>query len=118
MNKQILPPDDFPSNEPTPMDWLLRRELEHWTCKRFYEACDRITRALLSSCEWHITTNASLLTLIIACPDVETYWYIVSNMSQLGNRLKRFANKAKIRVFPPPGNGTPFEMRVDEISAY
>ncbi|CCH65699.1 hypothetical protein RINTHM_12390 [Richelia intracellularis HM01] len=42
----------------------------------------------------------------------------MGDISQLGSRLKKFANYSKIRVCPPPDNGTPFEIRVNEISLY
>ncbi len=117
MNKPSLPPDDLPPVAATQLDRILRRQLEESTGKCFYQVCDRITQALLSTCEWYITTNSSALMLFIACPDVVTYWNIVSNIAQLGGRLERFASSAKIRVYPPVGKGTPFEIGVDEISA-
>lgn len=118
MDKPSLPPDDLPPAKAGGLDRLLRRQLEESTSKRFYEACDRITQLLLSSCEWYITTNASALTLVINCPDVATNWYILSNIVAIGSRLEQFSSSAKIRVCPPIGKGTPFEIRVDEISVY
>lgn len=118
MNKPSLPPDDLPSAQMTQMDSLLRQKLEESTGKRFYEACDRITQALLSNCEWYVTTNANGLTLVVVCPTIETYWHIVSNIKQLGNRLERFASIAKVRICPPVDKGKPFEIGVDEISDY
>lgn len=119
MNKAFLPPDDLPAANQTQADKLLRWELEQSTGKCFYEACDRITQALLSNCQWYLTTNASTLMLVIDCPDIVSYWHIVSNIPQLGNRLERFSSaNAKIRVYPPMGKGTPFEISVNEISAY
>jgi hypothetical protein len=117
-SKPFLPPDDMPPVEGSEFDGILRRELEQSTTRCFYEACDRITQTLLSMCQWHMTTNFGPLMLIIQCPDMPTFWNIMSDISQLGNRLKRFANRAKIRVCPPPDNGAPFEIRVDEISLY
>ncbi len=116
MNKPSLPPDDLPPAQTTQLDGILRRQLEVSTGKCFDEACDRITQALLSSCEWYVTTNASELTLVIACPNVETYWHIVSDIAQIGHKLEQFASSAKIRVYPPMGKGKPFEIGVDEIS--
>ena len=118
MHKPFLPPDDMPPSETTQADGVLRRELEQSTSRCFYEACDRITQVLLSMCQWHITTNYGPPILIIECPDMPTYWNIISDISQLGNRLQRLANRAKIRVCPPPDNGAPFEIRVNEISMY
>lgn len=118
MNKYSLPPDDLPPDRTTQLDGILRRQLEESAGRHFYEACDRITQTLLSSCEWYVTTSTSALTLVIACPDLETYWYIVSDIEQIGSRLERSIGSAKIRVYPPVGTGTPFEIRVDEISNY
>ncbi|MFN6519576.1 MAG: hypothetical protein RMY29_034490 [Nostoc sp. CreGUA01] len=114
----LLPPDDLPPTEVTREDGMLQMELEQSTGRCFFLACDRITRVLLSNCQWYLTTNADILTLIIDCPDIVSYWHIVSNIPQLGNRLERFSTNAKIRVYPPFGKGMPFEIGVNEISAY
>ncbi|MDB9539176.1 hypothetical protein NWP22_03165 [Anabaenopsis tanganyikae CS-531] len=113
-----LPPDDLPPTEVTKQDGMLHLELERSTGICFFQACDRITQVLLSKCQWYLTKNSTTLTLIIDCPDIVSYWHIVSNIPQLGNRLERFTSDAKIRVYPPFGKGTPFEIRVNEISAY
>ncbi|MDB9445400.1 hypothetical protein [Anabaena sp. CS-542/02] len=113
-----LPPDDLPPSEVTKQDGMLHLELERSTGICFFQACDRITQVLLSKCQWYLTKNSTTLTLIIDCPDIVSYWHIVSNIPQLGNRLERFTSDAKIRVYPPFGKGTPFEIRVNEISAY
>lgn len=113
-----LPPDDLPPSEVTKQDGMLHLELERSTGICFFQACDRITQVLLSKCQWYLTKNSTTLTLIIDCPDIVSYWHIVSNIPQLGNRLERFTSDAKIRVYPPFGKGNPFEIRVNEISAY
>ncbi len=113
----LLPPDDLPPVEVTKQDGMLHMELERSIGRCFYQACDRITQVLLSNCQWYLTKNATLM-LIIDCPDIVSYWHIVSNIPQLGNRLARFANDAKIRVYPPFGKGMPFEIGINEISAY
>lgn len=113
-----LPPDDLPPTEVTKQDGMLHLELERSTGICFFQACDRITQVLLSKCQWYLTKNSTTLTLIIDCPDIVSYWHIVSNIPQLGNRLERFTSDAKIRVYPPFGKGTPVEIRVNEISAY
>jgi hypothetical protein len=114
----LLPPDDLPPAEVTKLDGMLHLEFEQSTGRCFYQACDRITQALLAHCQWYLTTNATTLMLIIDCPDIVSYWHIVSNIPQLGNRLERFTSNAKIRVYPPFGKGMPFEIGVNEISAY
>ncbi|AFY30662.1 hypothetical protein [Calothrix sp. PCC 7507] len=114
----LLPPDDLPPAEVTKLDGMLHLEFEQSTGRCFYQSCDRITQALLAHCQWYLTSNATALMLIIDCPDIVSYWHIVSNIPQLGNRLERFTSNAKIRVYPPFGKGMPFEIGVNEISAY
>lgn len=118
MNQPSLSPDDLPPSQPTRLDRILRRQLEDSTGKRFYTGCDRNLQALLSNCEWYITTNATALTLVIACPDRITNWRVLNHLVQLGSQLEQFSSRAKIRICPPMGMGTPLEMRVDEISVY
>lgn len=118
MNKPALPPEDWPPVETTKIDRILRRQLEESATQHFYEACDRATQALLSRCEWYITTQASALTLVIACPDKETNWQVLNNIVPLGSQLEQIAKSAKIRVCSPTGMGSPYEIRVDEISVY
>ncbi|HYW20392.1 MAG TPA: hypothetical protein VE956_13995 [Nodularia sp. (in: cyanobacteria)] len=113
-----LHPDDLPPTEVTKQDRMLHLDLEQSTGRCFFKACDRITQVLLSNCQWYLTKNSTTLMLIIDCPDLLSYWHIVSNIPQLGNRLERFTSNAKIRVYPPFGKGPPFEISVNEISAY
>ncbi|MCG6135367.1 MAG: hypothetical protein MET45_11990 [Nostoc sp. LLA-1] len=114
----LLPPDDLPPTQMTKQDGMLHLELERSTGRCFFQACDRITQVLLSNCQWYLTKNGTILMLIVDCPDLVSYWHIVSNIPQLGNRLERFTHNAKIRVYPPFGKGAPFEISVNEISAY
>ncbi|HBB30353.1 MAG TPA: hypothetical protein DDZ80_32930 [Cyanobacteria bacterium UBA8803] len=118
MKKPFLPPDDLPPAQPTGVDGRLRQQLDEATGTLFYEACDPDTKALLSSCEWYITTHARALTLAIACPDRETNWRVLHHVVPLATLLEQFSSTAKIRVYPPVGLGTPFEIRVDERSVY
>ncbi|HLO83703.1 MAG TPA: hypothetical protein VK203_01640 [Nostocaceae cyanobacterium] len=114
----LLPPDDLPPTEVTKQDGMLHLELDQSIGRCFYQACDRITQVLLSNCQWYITTNGTTLMLNIDCFDLVSYWHTVSNIPQLGNRLERFTSNAKICVYPPFGRGKPFEISVNEISAY
>jgi hypothetical protein len=114
----LLPPDDLPPIEVTKQDGMLHLELEQSVGRCFYQACDRITQVLLSNCQWYLTTSNTTLTLVIDSPDIISYWHIVSNIPQLGNRLERFTSNGKIRVYPPFGKGMPVEISVNEISAY
>ena len=118
MNKTFFHADDLPPKEVTKGDKMLLLELERSTGKCFYDACDAITQALLSNCFWYLTIDAEYLTLVIHTPDIVTYWHIVSNIVQLGVKLEPLASSAKIRVNPPPGKATPFEIGVDEVSAF
>ncbi|MDX2099445.1 MAG: hypothetical protein SFW36_16825, partial [Leptolyngbyaceae cyanobacterium bins.59] len=86
--------------------------------RRFYEACDGVTQSLLTRCEWHMTTQSRALTLIIHCPDAGFVWRVLNNLIPLGTQLERFSERARIRITPPIGTGSPFEMRVDELSIY
>jgi hypothetical protein len=114
----LLPDDDLPPIQVSKQDGMLHLELEQSIGRCYYQVCDRITQVLLSNCQWYLTTNTSTLMLIIDCPDIVSYWHIVSNIPQLGNRLERFTSNAKIRVYPPFGKGKPFEISINEISAY
>ena len=111
-------PDDLPPAEFGQVDQSLQRQLEESVSKHFYEACDGVTQGLLLRCEWHITTSANALTLVILCPDMMTNWRVLNNVVPLGKSLEQFISSAKIQVCPPVGMGTPFEIRVDEISVY
>ncbi|NMG06816.1 hypothetical protein [Brasilonema sp. UFV-L1] len=116
MNKSSLPPDDLPPVRATLLDEIFYRQLEEATCQRFYQVCGPITRVLLSNCHWYFKTNAGLLTLVIICYDIESYWHLANAIPHLVKRLKQFSNNAKIHICPPPDKGKPWEMEVDEIS--
>ncbi|MCJ8280768.1 MAG: hypothetical protein MJK14_12975, partial [Rivularia sp. ALOHA_DT_140] len=88
MNKSFLHADDLPPTEVTQGDRMLLLELERTTGKCFYDSCDAITQALISSCFWYLTIDAEYLTLVIHTPDIVTYWHIVSNIVQLGMKLE------------------------------
>lgn len=116
MHPTFLPPDDLPPTAPTELDKALCRQLEDSIAKRFYEACDGVTQALLCQCRWQMTTKASALTLIVECPDAAAHWRVLNNLIPLANQLARFSMNAKIRICPPPELGTTFELQVDEIA--
>jgi hypothetical protein len=118
MNHPPLPSDDLPSFDASSIDNALRRQLEESIGKHFYQSCDGVTQGLLTSCEWYFTITTSALTLVIVCPDLATNWRVLHNIVPIGKQLERFADTAKIRVCPPVGSGTPFEIRVNEISIY
>jgi hypothetical protein len=118
MNKYSPTPDDMPPEKVSQFDRMMHVELERSIARCVYEECDQITQALLSNCQWYVTYQASTLKLIVDCPDVVSYWHIVSNIPQIGSRIERFSKDAKIRVYPPTGKGMPFEISISEISAY
>lgn len=117
MNNTLALPDDC-ANADARSDKMLCQQLEEYAGIYFYESCDRYTQSLLSSCEWHITTNSSALTLVITCPDSMVNWRVLKNIGQIGRWLEQLTSSAKIRVCPPIGMGTPSEIRVDELSVY
>ncbi|AFZ02837.1 hypothetical protein Cal6303_3920 [Calothrix sp. PCC 6303] len=118
MKKSTLPPDDMPPAKITQQDRIIQVELERSIGRCVLESCDQITQALLTNCQWYITTNASTVKIVIDCPDIISYWHIVSNIPQIGKQLEKFSGDAKIRVYPPTGKGMPFEISVNEITAY
>ncbi|HLP89033.1 MAG TPA: hypothetical protein VK184_10635 [Nostocaceae cyanobacterium] len=110
--------DDFHPLQPTSADIILRQQLEHSISRFFWERCDRIIQNLLSNCRWYVTNSASVLTLVIECPDQVTNWRILQQIVPMGSILYEIVSSAKIRVCPPENQGVPFEMRVDEIPVY
>lgn len=116
MGPTFLPPEDLPPVSITAFDQKLCRQLEESLAKRFYEACDGVVQGLLCQCNWHITTKASALTLVIACSDAAANWRVLHNLVLLANQLARFSAHAKIRICPPPEMGAPFELWIDEIT--
>lgn len=116
MNPTFLPPEDLPPTAPTALDEKLRQQLEASIAKRFYEACDGVTQALLCQCKWQITTQAIALTLAMDASNAAVHWRILHNLIPLANQLARFSPNAKIRISPPPELGKPFELQVNEIA--
>ena len=110
--------DDKHPIQPTSADIMLRQQLEHSISKYFYEGCDRIIHNLLSNCRWYATTHASILTLVIECPDQVTNWQILQQIVPMANVLSGIVSSAKIRICPPDHQTVPFEMRVDELPIY
>jgi len=118
MNKNSLPEDDSHPKQLTFLDLILMQQLENSIAKLFYAACDSSIQTLLSNCKWYITTYARAMTLVIECPDRVTNWRVLEEIVKIGAELEQFVKSAKIRVCPPKNEGTPFEIRVDEISVY
>ena len=116
MNNPSLPADDLPPPNLELKDSLMRLNLEESLAKYFFQACTKRQQAVLSACQWYCTTGKAP-TLVIECPDEVTNWRVLKSLVKLGGVLKKLAKNGKIRVYPP-GLGTPFEMRVDELSVY
>ncbi|MEM6521673.1 MAG: hypothetical protein AAF722_20350 [Cyanobacteria bacterium P01_C01_bin.70] len=113
-----LPPEDRPADSPGDRDALLRRQLELSTQAHFFEACNGSIQSLLMECRrWDISLAKGLL-LIIHCPDAMTNWRVLNRIAAIAAVLAQFSAPAKIRVYPPKGQGDPFDMRVDERSEY
>lgn len=118
MALSFLPSDDCAPVQLGKDDQAMHRHLKEALSKGFYEACSGVIQALLLACEWHLTTEAHALTLVIACPNMTTNWRVLSNLAAIGQSLERFTPNAKICICPPVGMGIPFELRVDEIAMY
>ncbi|HLO84933.1 MAG TPA: hypothetical protein VK203_07960 [Nostocaceae cyanobacterium] len=114
MARPHLSPDDLPSYRTTQISEILLSQLEEATKKSFYEACNHTIRVLLSSCHWYFKTHSGILTLIMVCHDIESYQNIMTSVPYLADRLKHFANKAKISISSPVNNGIPWIMSIDE----
>jgi hypothetical protein len=116
VNSSSLSPDDLPPTASLQQDDLWRRELEQSIGKHFYESCNGVMQALLMSCEWDFTTQASALTLVIGCPDRNIYERVLNNITAIGTRLELFMSHARIHIDPPVGQGSPLEVWVSELS--
>jgi len=84
----------------------------------FYKSCDHDTQGLLWDCTWGFITTADYPTLLIKCPSTEIYWHILTSLSVLAERMVLFSYHARIRVYPPVGQGDPLELGVKEITAH
>ncbi|MEM1278541.1 MAG: hypothetical protein AAGG53_00685 [Cyanobacteria bacterium P01_H01_bin.152] len=114
----VLPPEDHPADFPGDRDVGLRRQLELSTQAYFFEACNGSIQALLMECRrWNISVTKGLL-LIIHCPDAMTNWRGLNRLAAIAEILVQFSALAKIRVFPSPSQGNPFDMRINERSEY
>lgn len=115
MKQPYLSPDDLPTHKTRLMSEILLSQLEEVTKKRFYLACDRIVRILLSSCHWYFKVNSGILMLILICHDIETYQHIMTTVPHLAAKLKRFANLAKISISSPVNQGIPWIISINDI---
>ncbi|MEA5575943.1 hypothetical protein VB694_05870, partial [Anabaena sp. UHCC 0451] len=51
---------------------------------------------------------------IMVCHDIESYQNIMTTVPYLADKLKRFANKAKISISSPVNNGIPWVISIDK----
>ncbi|MBF2028073.1 MAG: hypothetical protein IGS48_15120 [Oscillatoriales cyanobacterium C42_A2020_001] len=114
----FLSPEDRSPAELGQVDKFLQQQLEDAVTRHFYESCDGVTQGLLLRCDWQITAGVDVLMLVIQCTDMMTNWRVLNNVTLLGKALQQFVPSAKICICPPPEMGTPFEIRVDEISVH
>lgn len=130
MSDPFFSPEDLPPHEITLSDHFIHRQLEDCLNHYFYAACVRQVHqsdhrqekrrsllALLSQCIWFVTMNANTAMLAIECPNLATCWRILENLEAIAQLLDELAIR-KIRISPPPHQGTPLEIRIDEISVY
>jgi hypothetical protein len=111
MNNPNLHPDDLPclDNRFYELSW----ELEEVAGERFYANCDPITQNLLTECGWDITITNKGLNLIVICPNHELNWEILQSIPLISDSLKTLSNSAQIRIYPPPGTGSPMEVMME-----
>lgn len=113
-----LSPDDLPPPTLTVDDYQIRRELDGLLMQRFERQCKPLIQQLLQRCDWYIASTYNVVTLVIDCPNSTLNWQLLQQVPSLSATLGQFSQDAKIRVCPPAGTGTPFEIRVDERSIY
>lgn len=108
-------PEDLPPQ--IPVDDSLQRKLDQTISKHFYNSCDHLTQKLLSNCGWYVTTCGIGLTLVIICANRRQNWEVLKHLSSFTKYLKEFAPNTRIRIYPPPGDGTPLEMGFQLVSS-
>ncbi|BAY14370.1 hypothetical protein NIES2109_42900 [Nostoc sp. HK-01] len=115
MNQPYLSPDDLPSHKTTLISELLLSQLEETVKQRFFSTCDRTVRLLLSGCHWYFKINSGILILIMVCHDIESYQNIMMTVPHLADKLKKFANQAKISISSPVNQGVPWVISVNDL---
>jgi hypothetical protein len=53
-----LSPDDLPSYKTTQISEILISQLQEATKKKFFLACDRTIKVVLSNCHWYFKVNS------------------------------------------------------------
>ncbi|GAX34195.1 hypothetical protein [Nodularia sp. NIES-3585] len=115
MYQPYLSPDDLPSHKTMQLSGIWLTQLEEATKKSFFLACKGTVRILLSSCHWYFKVNSGILILILVCHDLKSYQQLMTTIPYLANKLKRFANQAKISVSSPVNQGIPWMVNINEV---
>ncbi len=111
-----LPPDDLP-----PFKWLdadLLEEFDEKASQHFYQACDASVQALLSDCGWRLTSQGNALRLNILCPSQHKNWEVLKKLPDFSYYLSKFSEKAQICIYPPPNQGSPWNVRVKDAISF
>ncbi|NET00580.1 MAG: hypothetical protein F6K62_12300 [Sphaerospermopsis sp. SIO1G2] len=114
MTKSHLSPDDLPTYKTTQISEVLMSQMEEVTKQRFFLSCDHLVRVALSTCHWYFKVNGGILMLMMVCHDIESYQNLMINVPYLVEKLKLFANRAKISISSPVNNGIPWVMNVEQ----
>ena len=114
MTKPYLSPDDLPTYKTMQISELLMTQLEEVTKKRFFLGCENKVRLLLSSCHWYFKVNGGILILVMICHDIESYQNIMTRVPYLADKLRCFANKARISISSPVNNGIPWVTGIEQ----
>jgi hypothetical protein len=109
--------DDLPSQKTMQISGVWLSQLEEATKKCFFLTCKRRVRTLLSSCHWYFKVNSGILMLVMVCHDINTYQRIMTTVPYLADKLKLFANQAKISISSPVNQGIPWMVNIDEIAS-
>ncbi|CCQ69748.1 hypothetical protein CWATWH0402_3853 [Crocosphaera watsonii WH 0402] len=51
---------------------------------------------------------------MVICPNNSLNWQILKSLPLLADSLQMLSNTAKIRIYPPPGTGTPMDVMVED----
>jgi hypothetical protein len=113
-----LHPDDRPDPTESDRDRDLNRQLVATLRKRFYENCNGVVQAVLTSSDWSMSNTGKGLLLTIRCPDQSLHSRILNHLAHLGTKLETFSKTAQIQIDPPTDTGDPLLLAVDEIETY
>lgn len=114
LNSSSLPVDDLPPTPLTEGDRRLFRSLTQALTRKFYEACDGVTQAILINCQWSISLPVGGQPLLaICCPDFATNTRLLHHLGLLAQVLGRFSPKATIQIQVANSKIQALEVQVD-----